>query len=417
MSTKKIATATQHACYLAYITQAIIVNLAPVLFITLQNAYAISFEKLGRLVLINFVTQIIVDLGSHPLILRYGYRKMLVFAHIAAVIGLTLFAVSPMVLTGAPYVGLVIATILYSIGGGLIEVMISPIIDALPSDAKDAAMSLLHSFYCWGQLAVLLISTLLLHFAGAAAWPIIVLCWALIPLFNAFNFAKTPMIMPEVEQEKQQNHNSWIKSPVFFMAVITMIASGASEQVMAQWSSSFAEKALGLPKLWGDLAGPCAFALIMALGRMLYGIFGAKIPLRPTLIGCGTLGLLCYLVCVFNGSPFLSLIACALCGLAVSLMWPGTLSSTAGRFPGAGTLFFALMAVGGDIGCSLGPWLSGLTTDLVIAHTSPETLASLGLTAQQLGLRAGMLAGVFFTLLLIVGLLISRRMKTASEKA
>ena len=414
---KKIATATQHACYLAYITQAIIVNLAPVLFITLQNAYTISFEQLGRLVLINFVTQIIVDLSSHPLILRYGYRKMLVFAHIAAVVGLSLFAVSPMLLTAAPYVGLVIATIIYSIGGGLIEVMISPIIDALPSDAKDAAMSLLHSFYCWGQLAVVLISTLLLHFASPAAWPIIVLCWALIPLFNAFNFAKTPMIMPEVEQEKEQGHNNWLKSPVFFMAVITMIASGASEQVMAQWSSSFAEKALGLPKLWGDLAGPCAFALVMALGRMLYGIFGAKIPLRPTLIGCGSLGLLCYLVCVFNGNPILSLVACAFCGLAVSLMWPGTLSSTAGRFPGAGTLFFALMAVGGDIGCSLGPWLSGLTTDLVIAHTSPETLASLGLTAQQLGLRSGMLAGVFFTLLLIAGLLISKRMKTNSEKA
>ena len=413
---KKTATATQHACYLAYITQAIIVNLAPVLFITLQKSYTISFEQLGRLVLINFVTQIIVDLCSHPLIMRLGYRKMLVFAHICAVAGLSIFAFAPTLLSSVPYWGLVIGTIIYSIGGGLIEVMISPIIDALPSDAKDAAMSLLHSFYCWGQLAVILITTLLLHFTNPAAWPFIVLAWALIPLFNAFNFARTPMIMPEVEEEKQKDHTSWLKSPVFIMAVITMIASGASEQVMAQWASSFAEKALGLPKLWGDLAGPCAFALIMALGRMLYGIFGAKIPLRPTLLGCGTLGFVCYLVCVFSNNPILSLVACALCGLAVSLMWPGTLSSTSGRFPGAGTLFFALLAVGGDIGCSLGPWLSGLTTDLVIAHTPAETLTHLGLSAEQLGLRSGMLAGVFFTLLLIAGLLISKKLKTADER-
>lgn len=402
--------ATQKACYLACATQAIIVNLAPVLFLTLQSAYSISFEQLGRLVLINFVTQIIMDLCAHPLILRFGYRANMVLAHGLGVAGLVLFALAPRLFPAAPYAGFVAATIFYSLGGGLLEVMTSPIVDALPSDAKDAAMSLLHSFYCWGQLAVILITTLLIRFIGSAAWPGIVLCWAVLPLFNAFNFARVPMVMPPAERERsREGRGAWLKSPVLFIALATMIASGAAEQVMAQWASSFAEKGLGLPKLWGDLAGPCSFALMMAIGRMLYGIFGARIPLKPTLFACGLLGLACYLTVAFCSQPALALIACALCGLSVSLMWPGTLSSTSARFPGAGSLFFALMAVAGDIGCSLGPWLSGLTTDLVIAHAPPQRLAQLGLSAEQLGLKAGMLAGAFFSLLLLAGLALSIR--------
>jgi fucose permease len=395
--------ATQRACYMASATQAIIVNVSPVLFLTLQQAYAISFERLGRLVLINFITQILMDLMAHPLIVRFGYRVNMVAAHALAVAGLLAFALTPALLPGAPYAGFIAATILYSLGGGLLEVMTSPIVDALPSDAKAAAMSLLHSFYCWGQLAVILLTTALLWLLGPGSWPYIVAGWAALPLLNAFNFARVPMLMPPDEGKREKKRRRWLTNPLFFLALVTMVASGAAEQVMSQWASSFAEKSLGLPKLWGDLAGPCTFALMMALGRVAYGILGERIPLKPALLACGVLALTCYLTAAFSGAAAFSLAACALCGLAVSLMWPGTLSATSGRFPGAGSLLFALLAVAGDMGCALGPWISGVITDGVIARTPAGGL----LSPEAAGLRAGMLSGAFFSLLLIAALAVS----------
>lgn len=293
------------------------------------------------------------------------------------------------------YTAITIATVIYAIGGGLLEVLVSPIVEALPGDAKASTMALLHGFYYWGQVAVVLLSTLLLHFIGYSNWFIIPILWSLIPLFNSVLFTRVP-IVPIVPDGKSIPPGSLLKSKLFIPALILMVCSGASEQVMAQWSSLFAEKGLGVSKIIGDLLGPCLFAVFMGTGRTLYGLFGHKINLRKTLIYCLFLCVICYLTASFAPNSFIALAGCAVCGLSVSLMWPGMLSLTTEQNPGGGIPMFGMLAVAGDVGCAVGPWLTGAVSSYFIGTSTTAA-------AQQPGLKAGLLSAIVFPVIMIIG--------------
>jgi fucose permease len=351
------------------------------LFIVFQTRYDIPYEMLGRLVLVNFATQLGTDLVAVRVVDRIGYRAPLVLAHVFCVGGLVLLAVLPAALP-SPYAGLSLAIVVYAIGGGILEVLVSPVVDALPSpqESKAAAMSLLHSFYCWGQVGVVIGSTMLLAGIGHAAWPLLPLVWAIVPLVNVVAFLRVPM-PATVPDEHRTALRTLFTAPAFAAALVLMLCAGASELTMSQWSSLFAEQALGLPKVWGDLAGPCLFAVLMGIGRFAYGWWGARIPLVPTMLACGALATACYLTAALARDPSLSLAGCALCGLAVSLLWPGTFSLTASRFPLGGGAMFAILAMMGDAGAAVGPWLTGAVADFSGA-----------------GLRAGLLVGTAFPL-------------------
>ncbi|MDA3733967.1 MFS transporter [Niameybacter massiliensis] len=381
---------TLKACYFGYITQAIVNNLAPILFIIFQNQFQISLEMLGRLILINFATQIVVDILTVKYVDRMGYRKATVIAHICCALGLISLGVLPKVLP-YPYIGLMIAVVLYAIGGGIIEVLVSPIVEFLPGDEKASAMSLLHSFYCWGQVGVVLISTLLLKLIGGDLWFVLPILWALIPLYNVTRFLKVPIIEPH-EEEKSMSVKELLSTKGFVIALLLMLAAGASELTMSQWSSLFAEQGLQVPKVMGDLLGPCLFAVLMGAGRMIYGIWGSKINLNRALLGSGILCILCYVVTVFATNPFVSLLGCAVCGLSVSLMWPGTFSLTASTYPRGGTAMFGILAVFGDVGAAVGPWMAGVVSDVV-----------------GLGLKAGLLVAMIFPILLVIGILMIKK--------
>ena len=406
MSKNKVAARTQRVCYLAFACQALVINLAPVFFLTLQRSYGISFEKLGRLVLVSFITQLTMDLSTHPLVKRLGYRAMMIVAHLSCSLGLIFFALAPRIFAGTPYVGFMLAAIVYSVGAGFLEVLVNPIVDNLPKEANGTVMTLVHSFYSWGHLTVVLISTLLLLLLGNEVWPWLMCAWAILPLFNAYQFAFRPLILPEFKAPPK-GQQSFLTKPLFWVMILGMIAAGASEQIMTQWASSFAEKGLGLSKFWGDLAGPCTFALMMAIVRMLYGKLGARFPMRLALIISPLLGLAAYLLAAFTGIAWLSLISCGLVGAAVALLWPGTLSVITDHYPGSGSLLFALVAVGGDIGGSLGPWAAGWITDRVILR--------MGALSDALGLRLSMLTGAAFCTLYLITSLLSQCVKSKNS--
>jgi fucose permease len=405
---------TRRACYTGYITQAIVNNLAPLLFIVFQTRYDISYEMLGRLALLNFATQLTTDFVAIHFVDRIGYRAPLVLAHALCTLGLVLLAVLPHVLP-SPYLGLSLAIVVYAIGGGLLEVLVSPVVEALPTpqESKAAAMSLLHSFYCWGQVAVVVGTTLLLAQIGHAAWSVLPFVWAVIPLVNLVVFLRAPL-PPTVPDEHRTTIRELFSTSTFVMALVLMTCAGAAELTMSQWSSLFAEQGLGLPKIWGDLAGPGLFAMLMGSGRFAYGLWGEKIPLIPALIGCGVLATLCYLVSALVSNPVLSLVGCAVCGLAVCLMWPGTFSLTAARFPLGSTAMFGILALFGDAGAAVGPWLAG-----AVAHAVSSTqgnvagiLPALGLS----GLRAGLLIGTIFPLGLALTTLALRMSEKRRER-
>jgi len=379
---------TRRACYAAYVTQAIVNNLAPLLFIVFQTRYHVPYEMLGRLVLLNFATQLVTDAVALRVVDRTGYRAPLVLAHALCTAGLLLLAVLPSALSSS-YLGLCLAIIVYAIGGGLLEVLVSPLVEALPGprEGKATAMSLLHSFYCWGQVAVVLGTTLLLARIGQAAWQILPLVWAAVPLANLFVLLRAPM-PGTVPDEHRTALGKLFTTPAFGMALALMLCAGAAELTMSQWSSLFAEQGLGLPKVRGDLAGPCLFAALMGAGRFAYGLWGEKIPLVPALIGCGSLATVCYLLAALSRDPMLGLAGCALCGLAVCLLWPGTFSLAAARFPLGGAALFGILALSGDAGAAFGPWLAG-----AVADTSDSQL------------RAGLLVGTLFPLGVVVAAL------------
>lgn len=400
---------TLRACYLGYITQAIVNNLSPLFFAIFHTDFGISLSLLGTLVLINFVTQLLIDLLAAKFGNHFTYRQLMVTAHFANVAGLVALSILPGIMPA--YTGLIIATVLNAVGGGLAEVVVSPTVDALPSDCKEASMSLLHSFYCWGQLLTVAGTTLVLKMIGSSNWRIIPLLWALIPLFNAFNFMKVPLIEPEADAENGTVKHLF-RHKFFYMIMIMMLCGGAAELTVSQWSSLFAEKGLAISKVVGDLLGPGLFAIFMGTGRMLYGIFGSKINLRSALIGCSALGVVCYLATAFVPNAFLSLIACAMTGLAVSLMWPGSLSVASAEFPRGGTSMFAILALCGDFGCSLGPWLAGIVSDSAGKNEGIISFAAkLGIDAESAALRSGIAVGTVFPLLLLLLLICTAKKK------
>ena len=400
---------TKIACYLGYITQAININLMPLFFVIFYQDFGVSMEKLGALVLIIFGVQLVADALSAPLLERLGYRKSAVLAHLLSAVGLVLLSILPHYMD--PYAGILISALVFSLGSAIVEVIISPLMERLPGEAKKSDMALLHSFYCWGQLLTVLLTTLILWCAGKAVWYLLPPMWAIAPLFNAWFFTRVPLPEQAIAEAKAPLAGI-LKKSGFWAAIILMMCAGASELAMSQWASFFAEKGLGVSKVAGDLLGPCLFALFMGLGRTWYGLFGEKRSIKNTLLVLSVFCILCYLTAALSPFPILALLGCALCGLSVSLMWPGTISLTASRFPKGGTSMFALLALGGDLGGSLGPYLTGLVSGRVMK--SPSLLASLsryGQSAEQLGLKVGLLAMTVFPVLMFVTLILMKKAK------
>lgn len=390
---------TAIACYFGMISQAIVNNLAPLLFIIFKENFGISDEQLGRLILFNFGTQIITDILATRYADRIGYRVSTVLSEGLCALGLILMGVLPRLLPNA-YTGLCLAAMIYAVGGGFIEVIISPIIESLPGEEKTRAMSLAHSFYCWGQMAVVAITTLALWVFGKKIWAVLPLCWAIVPFVNMLVFCKVPL-KPTVAEDKRTKLGTLLTNRAFILGMIMMVCSGSSEIAMSQWSSLFVEETLGVSKVVGDLLGPCMFAFAMALGRVFFGIHGEKIKMEKTLALASLMCVACYLVAIFI--PALTLVGCALCGLAVAIMWPGTLSGGARRFPLAGTAMFGLYAICGDIGCSVGPWLTGVISDAVQGSAKlAGFFGNFGWSGETMGLKSGLLCATIFPIMLLV---------------
>lgn len=381
------------ACFVGYIVQAIVNNFTPLLFLFFQRSYRIPLSQITLLVTFNFGIQLLVDLLSVGFVDKIGYRASMVIAHVLAAAGLILLTVLPEILP-APFIGIIIAVMIYAIGGGLLEVLVSPVVESCPSDNKEKAMSMLHSFYCWGHAGVVLISTLFFHMAGIENWRVLAVLWALIPISNAFLFAKVP-IAPLIEDgESGLQLKELLRIKVFWILFIMMVCAGASEQAVSQWASTFAEKGLGISKTAGDLAGPLAFAVLMGTSRWFYGKYGERIQLERFMVYSSCLCILSYLGISLIPVPQLSLIACAVCGLSVGIMWPGTFSKASAALPKGGTAMFALLALGGDIGCSGGPTLVGMVSG-----------------ALGDDLKMGVLAGIIFPALLLTGVILCGKEK------
>lgn len=351
---------TLSACFIGYITQAIVNNFAPLLFLTFQTEFSIGLDKITMLVTINFVTQLIVDMLSAKVVDKIGYKPCIIAAHVFCASGLIGLAAFPGV--GDPYAGLLIAVVLYAIGGGLIEVLVSPIAEACPTTDKTGAMSLLHSFYCWGSAAVILVTTLLLLAIGSEHWRWLAVGWAAVPIFNAIYYGFVPVGKLQ-EEEGGTRLRTLFSSGTFWLFAVMMLCAGASELSMSQWASAFAESGLGISKTMGDLFGPCLFAVLMGVARVLYARFGAKLN-APLTIACScVLCVVSYLLAALSPIPELGLVGCALCGLSVGIFWPATFSLAIGRMPKGGTALFAILSLGGDVGCTVGPTLVGLVSD------------------------------------------------------
>ncbi len=375
---------TMYACFVGYIVQAIVNNFVPLLFLTFESSYNIPLSQITMLITFNFGIQLIVDLLSTKFVDRIGYRVSIVMAHVFAAVGLIGLVILPDLLPNA-FAGLLIAVVIYAIGGGLIEVLISPIMESCPTENKEKAMSLLHSFYCWGHVGVVLISTLFFKLFGIENWKILALIWALIPIVNGIVFCKTPIASLIEEGETGMSIRDLCKSQIFWILMLMMVCAGASEQAVSQWASTFAEQGLGVTKTIGDLAGPMAFAVLMGSARAFYGKFGEKIDLDKFMMGSSILCVAAYLCISLSPSPFISLVGCAVCGLSVGIMWPGTFSKASATLRNGGTALFALLALAGDVGCSGGPTLVGFVTGQVSNN-----------------LKLGILVGIVFPILLIV---------------
>lgn len=394
---KQTYSSTWRLCYQSAMIQAIILNLVPLFFVTLRAEFRVTFEQLGRLILIAFFTQLIVDFFSVYFLPSLGYRGALILSHLFSSSGIFLFGVLPVQLSNA-YCGMIIATVIYSIGGGLLEVMISPLTDALPSNKKEASMSMVHSFYCWGQVLVILVTTVLVAWLGSQRWQILFFGWACLPIMNLLYglFVPLPTMLKKTEKTPLR---LLLGNRLFWVMLLMMICGGAAEQSMAQWASTFAEKGLGISKIAGDLFGPCLFAVCMGLGRLLYSKRGEKLPLRNLLLASSLLCILCYATAVFSPVNIIALFGCAFCGFSISLMWPGTLSLTSSHFPLGGTAMFSMLALAGDVGCSLGPWLTGLVSDV---SQKTEWVMLAGAEAEQITLKIGLCSAIFFPAVMVL---------------
>ena len=366
---------TIYASYLGYITQAIINNFAPLLFLTFSRSFSLSLDEITLITTINFSVQLTVDFLCAKFIDKIGYRTAIISAHVFSALGLLGLAFLPSLL-GNAYAGIMASVVLYAVGGGIIEVLISPIVEACPTEKKEAAMSLLHSFYCWGHVGVVLISTAFFTIFGIDNWEILAVVWAIVPIFNCIYFSLVPIYTMETHGE-ENSIKGLVKNKIFWLLMVIMICAGASEQAMSQWASAFAEAGLGVSKTIGDLAGPCAFAICMGSSRALYGKFSDKLPLKKAMLASAVLCVACYLVAVLSQNPVLGLIGCAICGFSVGIFWPGTFSLAAISLPGAGTAMYAFMALAGDIGCSSGPSVVGFVADAVGGNLKPGLVAAM----------------------------------------
>lgn len=367
---------TQLACYLGLVTQAICANFVPLLFITFHNKYGISFSMLALISTCFFVTQLIVDLLCAGIVDKLGYRACIVSAEVISGLGLAGLAFLPD-LVSVPFYGIIICVITYAIGSGLIEVLGSPIIEACPFENKESMMSLLHSFYCWGWVCVILCSTVFFAIFGTNNWKIMALIWSIIPFYNIYNFATCP-IESLVEEGKSMTMLELFKTKTFWIFIVLMICAGSSELAMGQWASAFAESALHVSKTVGDLAGPCGFAICMGISRLLYGKFGENIDLTIFMIASGVLCTVCYLISGFTNVPVVGLIGCALCGFSVGIMWPGSISLSSKILPNGGTAMFALLALAGDLGGAIGPAIIGSVSQNAANNLQVGVLAGIG---------------------------------------
>lgn len=386
---KKIQTNHNHtiyACFTGYIIQAIVNNFAPLLFLTFQREFGISLEKIALLISFNFGVQLLVDFFAAGFVDRIGYRICIVFAQIFSCFGIASLAFLPN-LTPDPFFGLLLSVTIYAIGGGLLEVLVSPIVEACPTNHKESVMGLLHSFYCWGHAAVILLSTLFFAVFGIEHWRILACLWAIIPLLNTFYFTQVP-ITSLTEEGGGMSIKELLHNKMFWFMVLLMVCAGSCEQGISQWASAFAEAGLNVSKTVGDLAGPCAFAILMGTARVIYSKVSEKVSVYKYMLACGILCLISYLLASLSPSPMISLIGCAMCGFSVGVMWPGSFSLSAKKLPSGGTAMFALLALAGDLGCGGGPAVVGFVSDLAGGN-----------------MKSGILSGIVFPIALILTLL------------
>ncbi len=389
---------TLAACYLGFVTQAISANFVPLLFLTFKGDYGITLERIAMIPLVFYLTQLLVDLAATKFADRIGYRLCVVFSQILSAAGLVLMAILPDVLP-SPFAGILLSVVLYAIGSGLIEVLVSPIVEACPFENKEGTMSLLHSFYCWGAMGVIIGSTLFFAVFGVENWKILAVLWAVVPLYNTWNFIRCPIerLTPEGQSMGIRN---LLKTPIFWGMIVLMVCSGASEVSMAQWASAFTESAIGISKTVGDLAGPCAFAMFMGIARMLYGKFSEKVDLAKAMLVCGVMCVCCYLMASLSAWPVLGLAGCALCGFAVGIMWPGSISLSSKTCPRGGTAMFAFLALAGDLGAMVSPSLVGTLSEMAGGN-----------------LKTGLLVATVFPVVLVFSLLLLNRKKRQDSRA
>ena len=385
---------TVYVCFVGYIVQAIVNNFVPLLFLTFEKSYNIPLSKITMLITFNFGIQLVIDLLSAKFVDRIGYRISIVLAHVFSAAGLISLVILPDVLPDA-FTGIFISVVIYAVGGGLIEVLISPIVESCPSDNKEKAMSLLHSFYCWGHVAVVLLSTLFFKVCGIQNWKVMALIWAVIPIINGIAFTRVPIASLIEDGESGMTIKELCMNKTFWILMLMMLCAGASEQGVSQWASTFAEQGLGVSKVVGDLAGPMAFAVLMGSARTFYGRWGDRIDLDKFMIGSSLLCIMSYLCISLAPSAFVSLIGCSVCGFSVGIMWPGSFSKASSALRNGGTSLFALLALAGDVGCSGGPTLVGFVSSLASDD-----------------LKRGILAGVIFPVLLLMGILLLRKKNT-----
>lgn len=385
---------TLFASYIGYITQAITINFLSLLFVTFDREYGITLGKISLLIAISFITQLSCDVLLARISTYINTRAVIIFGNLCAVFGISGFAWIPSLLPSA-YAGLIVCVIIAAIGGGIIEVLISPIVEACPLENKSAAMSLLHSFYCWGLAAVVLLSTLFFQFVGIEHWRLLSCLWAVIPLFDAILFCFVPIYDLDEQTERRADGSekiSLLRSPLFWLFFAMMFCAGASEQAMSQWASAFAEAGLGVSKSVGDLLGPLAFALLMGGTRVFYAKKSERLDLSKFIAVSAVLCVVTYLITSISPIPIVSLIGCALCGLSVGIMWPGTYSLATERMNGGSVAMFALLAVAGDLGCLAGPTMAGWIADafgnnlklsFLICSIFPAAILALSIVMRQ----------------------------------
>lgn len=409
---------TRIACYLGMITQAVSINFPALLYVVFHQEYGVSFSALGTLVVMIFAAQMLVDIWCAHNVERIGYRAASVAAAGFSAAGMLLL---PLLVTTLPpplvFPGIVVALLLTAIGSGFLEVIVSPLIEALPSRRKAADMAILHAAYCWGFVICVLGSTAFFALFGLRRWPLLAVLWSILPLIGTYLFAFAPLRSPVAEGQQAMRLGELFRSRAFPLMLLMMVCGGAAEQAMAQWASLFAQLGMGVSKTAGDLLGPLLFAVLMGSSRTYYGVRCSSLDLKKELRRCALLGVCGYLLAVFGQHPILCLVGCGVCGYAVGIFWPGTISLSAKFFPLGGSAMFSLLAMGGDIGCMLGPGLVGWVSDGIqglYAHATgfAGMVTRLLGTAEnvQMSLKTGLLTALLFPVGILLLLRVVRRL-------